>query len=140
MPRKGIQCEAFPRRGEHSIKGLKAFFTHELGIQGSHKRFDKHSHIFFNQGKKGLFKSNLWFIYPCVYFGFNNHCMVNCWRRQSLQEKLSRKEAEGKCCFPNMENDHKWLKSHEMSNNSCVHVARKAIKGRSVKNSFHNFV
>jgi hypothetical protein len=107
---------------------VKTVLTHETGMKGRHERFDKHSHVFFNHGKNRPIKQNMWFIYPCVYFGFNNHCMVNYWKRQSLQENLSRKEAHGKSCSPKPQNDHKGFKFQDMSNDSCVHCGQRPHK------------
>jgi hypothetical protein len=99
-PGKGIKCKAYPRRGERSKEGMKIFPTCETGIKGSPKRFSNHSNVFLNQGKNGIVAPNLWSMYPCVFCGFNNHCMEKCWKRQSLQENSSKKEEKRKGLFP----------------------------------------
>lgn len=88
-------------------QGMNTFSTHNTGMKGSHERFHKNSHAFFNHGMNGHVKTILWFIYQCVCCGFNNHCMKNYWNIQSLQERISRKEEQGKSCFPKMENEWK---------------------------------
>lgn len=53
--------------------------------------------------------------------------MVNYWKRQSLQEKLSRKEAQRKSFFPKSKDNHKVLKFSYMSKSSCVHCGKKGL-------------
>jgi hypothetical protein len=78
IPGKGIKCKASPGRDEHSNEGMKTFPTSKTGM-------------------------NLWSMYPCVFCGTNNHCMVKCGKRQSLQEKPSKKEARRQRSFSKTE-------------------------------------
>jgi hypothetical protein len=67
IPGKGIKCKTSPGRDEHSKEGMKTFPTSKTGM-------------------------NLWSTYPCVLYGTNNHNMVKCQRRQSLQEESIQEE------------------------------------------------
>jgi hypothetical protein len=102
---------------------MKTFSTRETDIKGSPKRFGNHPNVFFNRGKNGPVTPNLWSMYPCVFCGFNNHCMEKCWKRQSLQKKSSKKEERSKGHFPkkNRGNDKKGLWFQDRNKNLCTH-------------------
>ena len=79
---------------------MEYFSSHEIREKGSYERFWRHFYISFNQGNNDPIKLNAWFMYPCVYSRLDRHCMVNCWKIQSLYEKLFGKEAQSKSYFP----------------------------------------
>jgi hypothetical protein len=69
---KGSICKTSPGRDGHSEGRVKTFPTGKIGI---------------------------WSTYPCASCGTSNHNMVKCRRRQSMQEKPSKKKAKGKNHF-----------------------------------------
>ena len=115
---------------------MEDFSTHEISGKGSHQRFDKHSHISINQEKKDPIKLYVWFLYPCVYCGLDSHCMVNYWKIQSFQEKLSRKEAQRKSCFPKMKDNYKGFKFSNMRKITCIHCGKKGHKREKRRKHF----
>jgi hypothetical protein len=75
-PGKGNICNTSPERDAHSKEGMKTFHT-------------------------GKIENDIWYMYPCVSYGTNNHNMEKCRRIQSLQENPSKKNAKGIGHFSN---------------------------------------
>jgi hypothetical protein len=93
------ECKASPKRDEHPKGGGKTFSPHQTCTNDNPKRYDKHeySNVFFNYEKNGHVTQNLWYAYPCTFFGLNNHCVAMCWKRNSIQRKIMSFRKEARC-------------------------------------------
>ena len=80
---------------------MQTFSIDKTRIKGIPKRLSNHPNVFFNCGNNDSTAPNLWYMYPCVFCGFNNHCVEIFWKRQSLQNNSSKKEERSKGHFPN---------------------------------------
>ena len=86
-------------RGEYP-EGVKIISSWHTCNKNHHERYNKsdYSNVFFDYKKNENEKHNLWYKYPCTFFGLHKNCVSKCWKINSLYMKVmsTRKDSRHK--------------------------------------------